>query len=461
MARPISMPKLGQSEEVATIVRWLKREGDAVAKGDILFEIETDKALLEVESFLEGTLLKIVAAEGQTVPVQSTVGYVGDPGEPIPETPALPQLMPRVEVPKTIGEARHATPPDAVPESPKGRGARVTMARREVPPDEKPSPIPVAAEPSRLFRISPRAVRLARQAVIDPSPIAGTGPSGRIVERDVKAYLAAKGYGRLKITPTAKKLAARENLDILSVEGTGDSGRITVADVQRAIAERPKPMSRMRQVIAERLTQSFARTPHFFVTASVDMTDLEAFRSELKAQGAFYSVTDFILKAVALTLPQFPTVNSTTDGKNIRWHGKVHLGLAVSVEQGLLVPVIRDADDMTLAEIHACATELTAKARAGKLAPAEMTGSTFTISNMGMLDVENFTAIINPGEGAILAVSSVHKQPVVREDRVVIRSVMKMTLSSDHRIIDGALAARFVNAVKSKLEEITLWKRLA
>jgi pyruvate dehydrogenase E2 component (dihydrolipoamide acetyltransferase) len=297
--------------------------------------------------------------------------------------------------------------------------------------------------------------------VIDPTPIIGTGPNGRIVERDVKAYLAARGYDRLRITPTARKLAAREKLDILSLEGHGSSGRITVADVQRAIAERPKPMSRMRQVIAERLTQSFASAPHFFVTVSVDMTDLEAFRSELKAQGTAYSITDFILKAVALALRQFPTVNSTTDGKNIRWHSKVHLGLAVSVEQGLVVPVIRNADEMTLGEIHASAKELTAKARAGKLTPAEMTGSTFTVSNMGMLDVENFTAIINPGESAILAVSSVQKRPVVREDRVTIRSVMKMTLSSDHRLIDGVLAAQFVNAVKSRLEEIALWKGLA
>jgi len=461
MVRPISMPKLGQSEEVATIVRWLRKEGDVVAKGDILFEIETDKALLEVESFFEGTLLKIVAAEGQTVPVQSTVGYVGNPGEAIPETPTLPQSMPRVEVPRTSGEVRHATPSVPVAEVPKARGARAAMPAREIRPGEKPLSVPVATEAVRFFRISPRAAGLAREAVIDPSPIIGTGPSGRIVARDVKAYLAARGYGRLRITPTAKKLAARETLDILSLEGKGDSGRITVADVQRAIAERPKPMSRMRQVIAERLTQSFASTPHFFVTVSVDMTDLEVFRSELKAQGALYSITDFILKAVALALREFPTVNSTTDGKNIRWHSKVHVGMAVSLEQGLVVPVIRDADEMTLAEIHDCATELTAKARAGKLTPAEMTGSTFTVSNMGMLDVENFTAIINPGEGAILAVSSAQKQPVVREDRVTIRSVMKMTLSSDHRLIDGALAARFVNAIKSKLEEITLWKRLA
>jgi pyruvate dehydrogenase E2 component (dihydrolipoamide acetyltransferase) len=461
MVRVISMPKLGQSEEVATIVRWLKKEGDAVAKGDILFEIETDKALLEVESFFEGTLLKIVAAEGQIVPVQATVGYIGDPGEPIPETLAPAEPQPRVEAPRASGEARHAASTVPVMELPQARRGKAAEPQRDIRPGGKPLPTPMAAEPSRFLRISPRAARLAREAVIDPSPIIGTGPGGRIVERDVKAYLAARGYDRLRITPTAKKLAAREKLDILSLEGQGSSGRISVADVQRAIAERPKPMSRMRQVIAERLTQSFASTPHFFVTVSVDMTDLEAFRSELKVRGGSYSVTDFILKSVALALREFPTVNSTTDGKTIRWHSKVHLGLAVSVEQGLVVPVVRDADEMTLAEIHDCATELTAKARAGKLTPAEITGSTFTVSNMGMLDVENFTAIINPGESAILAVSSVQKQPVVRKDRVTIRRVMKMTLSSDHRLIDGALAARFVNAIKSKLEKITLWKGLA
>jgi len=461
MVRPISMPKLGQSEEVATIVRWLKKEGEAVAKGDILFEIETDKALLEVESFFEGTLLKIVAAEGQTIPIQSTVGYIGDPGDPIPETPAPPQ-PPRAEAPKAPGEARYATPPSVpVAELPKARRERAVVPEGETRPGERTLPIAAAFGTSELFRISPRAAKLAREAVIDPRPIIGTGAGGRIVERDVKAYLAAKGYDRLRITPAAKKLAARQKLDILSLEGKGDSGRITVADVQRAIAERPRPMSRMRQAIADRLTQSFTSTPHFFVTVSVDMTDLEAFRSELRAQGAAYTITDFILKAVALTLPEFPAVNSTTDGKNIRWHSRVHLGLAVSLEQGLVVPVICDADDLTLAEIHDRATELTAKARAGKLTPAEMSGSTFTVSNMGMLDVENFTAIINPGESAILAVSSVQKQPVVKDDQIKIRSLMKITLSSDHRVVDGVIAARFVNAIKNKLEEITLWKRLA
>ncbi|MGA2476488.1 MAG: dihydrolipoamide acetyltransferase family protein [Terriglobia bacterium] len=462
MVRPITMPKLGQSEEVGTLVRWRKRVGDTVAKGDILFEIETDKAVLEAESFFEGTLLKIVVQEGTTVPINTTVGFVGDPGEAIPEA-ALPAPEPRrAEAPSVSKEAPRPPAPSLARGMPEPRleppvsQVRHVGAVRE--PPLHPAPSVMAPE---VFRISPRAAKLARDSAINPSPIVGTGPYGRIVERDVKNYLESKGYYQLRITPAAKRLAAKENVDILTLDGKNGPQRTTLAAVQRAIAEKPQPMSRMRQVIAARLTESFTTTPHFFVTVAVDMTELVNFRSELKAQGASYTVTDFILKAVALSLVEFPIVNSTTDGKNVRWHSKVHLGLAVNLEQGLVVPVIRDADALSLAELHDCATALVAKARAGKLTPDEMGGSTFTISNMGMLDIENFTAIINPGESAVLAVSSTLKQPAVKDDQIVVRDIMKMTLSSDHRIIDGATAAKFANAIKQKLEEISLWKRLA
>jgi pyruvate dehydrogenase E2 component (dihydrolipoamide acetyltransferase) len=282
------------------------------------------------------------------------------------------------------------------------------------------------------FRISPRAAKLAEDHGIDPTKITGSGPEGRVAEKDVRAYLETRG-----------------------------DDRISVTDADRAGAEKPKPLSKMRQVIAQRLQQSVVTAPHFFVTVEVDMTDLIALRTQLKEQGAPYTITDFISQAVVLTLKEFPDVNSTTDGKTILWHSRVHLGLAVSLEQGLVVPVIRNADGLTLAELNARSRELAEKARAGKLAPDEMIGGTFTISNMGMLDVENFTAIINPGESAILAVSSTIKKPVVREDKVVVRLIMKMTLSSDHRIIDGALAVRFVNAIKAKLKDMELWRKLA
>jgi pyruvate dehydrogenase E2 component (dihydrolipoamide acetyltransferase) len=491
MVRPITMPKLGQSEEAGTLVRWRKKVGDTVAKGDILFEIETDKALLEVESFFSGTLLKTVVEEGTTVPINTTVGFVGDPGEAVPEVVAQtgrfdsahgPERQPKGSSSSAVlappAEARKPEPPSVSREGPRPAAPSPTrrmpearqVAQTRFPGSAAftPAPEPAAqtssARPAALtpapevFRISPRAAKLARESAINPAPIVGTGPHGRIVERDVKNYLESKGYYQLRITPAAKRLAARENIDILSLEGPA---RITLTRVERAITEKPQPMTRMRQAIAARLTESFTSTPHFFVTVAVDMTELVNLRSELKAQGAPYTLTDFIAEAVALSLVEFPIVNSTTDGKSVRWHSKVHLGLAVNLEQGLVVPVIRDAEELSLAELHDRASELVAKARGGKLTPNEMSGSTFTISNMGMLGIENFTAIINPGESAILAVSSTIKQPVVRDGQIVVRDIMKMTLSSDHRIIDGATAARFANAIKQKLEEISLWKRLA
>jgi pyruvate dehydrogenase E2 component (dihydrolipoamide acetyltransferase) len=464
MIKAVVMPKLGQSEETVKIVKWRKQVGETVAKGDILFEIETDKAVLEVESFYAGTLLKVVAGEGATVPVQITVAFIGDPGEPIPEVPT-PKSEVRGPKSEVKGPLTRPALRDTLSPRERAQGEIPYPLLGERVPDDGgrvralSPPAPAVAEP-QLFRISPRAAKLAKESVIDPTPIAGTGPRGRIVERDVKRYLEAQGYGRLRITPTAKKLAAREGINLLTLTPKENGGQITVADIECLLAERPKPLSRMRQIIAQRLTESYTHAPHFFVTVAADVTELEALRAELKAQGTPYTLTDFILKAAALALEQFPVVNSTSDGQSIRWHSSIDVGLAVALEQGLVVPVIRHANELTLAEIHARAQELSAKARAGQLTPAEMTGSTFTISNMGMLDVENFTAIINPGEGAILAVASVAKQPVVRNDQVALRSIMKMTLSSDHRLIDGALAARFLNTIRKSLEEISLWQRL-
>ena len=274
----------------------------------------------------------------------------------------------------------------------------------------------------------------------------------------MQSYLQQHGYDQLRISPAAKKLAASEKLDVLTIQST--DGRITVPDVQRALAERPTPMSKMRQVIAQRLTQSFRDTPHFYVTVAVDMTALIAYRGQLKAAGAPYTVTDFIAEAAVLTLQEFPEVNSSTDGKTTRWNSHVNLGIAVSLEQGLVVPVVRAAEQLSLPEFCRQSKALVEKARAGKATPDELSGGTFAISNMGMMDVENFGAIINPGESAILAVASTQPQPVVRDGKIVVRQMMKMTLSCDHRIVDGALGAKFVNAIKQKLEDIELWKRL-
>ncbi|AKJ64680.1 Dihydrolipoyllysine-residue acetyltransferase component of pyruvate dehydrogenase complex [Kiritimatiella glycovorans] len=220
-------------------------------------------------------------------------------------------------------------------------------------------------------------------------------------------------------------------------------------------------MSRMRRIIADRLTQSFRDIPHFFVTVGADMTDLMAYRKELKAAGRSYSLNDFVMKSVILALEEHGDVNSMTpDGRSIVRHPQVHLGLAVSIEQGLVVPVIRNAGALDMDALHEQARERAGRARDGKLTPEEMQGGTFTISNMGMLGVEQFNAIINPGEGAILAVASVQDTPAVREGELTVRKQMKMTLSADHRIVDGATGAQFLNAVKDKLEDVEFWKQL-
>ncbi|HOR96825.1 MAG TPA: dihydrolipoamide acetyltransferase family protein [Kiritimatiellia bacterium] len=460
MAQAVIFPKLGQTMEEGAIVQWLKQEGDPVVKGDILFEIETDKANLEVESFFEGVLLKIYVREGVTVPVNTVVGYIGAPGEKVPDQAPKPEAP--APAPKPVASPSPTPAAARVPVAEPAAAPAPVPARAPVPaPPSHPAPQPAKVPvPAARLVISPRAKTLAQSACINPARITGTGPNGRIVEKDVRAYLAASGYDALRITPAAKRLAAEKSIDILTVRGSGDSGRIMVEDIERAIRRKPVALSRMRQVIARRLVESKQTIPHFYVTVKADITDLMVFRSDLKARGLNYSVNDFVLEAVVLSLEEIPIVNSVTDGQTVSWRGDVDLGMAVSVDNGLVVPVIRAAQTLTFSELSAQAKALAEKARAGRLTPDEMTGSSFSVSNMGMLNVDQFTAIINPGEAGILAVSSGRQEPAVVNGEVRIRSRMAMTLSVDHRIVDGAVGAQFANAVRSKLENIELWKSL-
>ncbi|HOM58731.1 MAG TPA: dihydrolipoamide acetyltransferase family protein [Kiritimatiellia bacterium] len=460
MAQAVIFPKLGQTMEEGAIVQWLKQEGDPVVKGDILFEIETDKANLEVESFFEGVLLKIYVREGVTVPVNTVVGYIGAPGEKVPDQAPKPEAP--APAPKPVASPSPTPAAARVPVAEPAAAPAPVPARAPVPaPPSHPAPQPAKVPvPAARLVISPRAKTLAQSACINPARITGTGPNGRIVEKDVRAYLAASGYDALRITPAAKRLAAEKSIDILTVRGSGDSGRIMVEDIERAIRRKPVALSRMRQVIARRLVESKQTIPHFYVTVKADITDLMVFRSDLKARGLNYSVNDFVLEAVVLSLEEIPIVNSVTDGQTVSWRGDVDLGMAVSVDNGLVVPVIRAAQTLTFSELSAQAKALAEKARAGRLTPDEMTGSSFSVSNMGMLNVDQFTAIINPGEAGILAVSSGRQEPAVVNGEVRIRSRMAITLSVDHRIVDGAVGAQFANAVRSKLENIELWKSL-
>jgi len=408
MPHAILMPKPGQATEECTVIAWHKREGDHVARGDVLFEIETDKSAMEVEAFDEGVLLRIVAGEGVTVPVNQVCAWVGQPGEAIPETPG----------PSAPAEAV-AAPVVAVP-------GPVPMPIAAPVPAVAPAPViaPAPVLAGARLRISPRASRAAADAGLDPRTIVGTGPEGRITERDVVAAVAAP-------LPAAVTVAGEEE---------------------------PRPLSRMRRVIADRLTASWTTIPHFTVTVAVDVTRVLALRSELKAAGTNLTVTDFVLAATAQTLAEFPDVNSRTDGVSVWTRRRVHLGVAVSVPGGLVVPVIRDADRLALGELHDRAADVAVRARNGTLPPDEMTGSTFTVSNLGMLGVDEFSAIINPGESAILAVASAVPTVVAIGDGMAVRSIMKLTLSADHRQVDGELAARFLGALRRRLEDAAAFR---
>jgi pyruvate dehydrogenase E2 component (dihydrolipoamide acetyltransferase) len=410
MAQPILMPKPGQMTEECTVVAWLKHEGDPVRRGDVLFEIETDKANMDVESFSDGVLLKIVAPEGQTVAVNSVCAWVGEPGEAVPDAPDTPS-----------GPA--AGPPP------------VAVAPAEPVPSRQASPAEPPTTPGRSpgMRISPRASRAAAELGIDPRVVTGTGPTGRITERDVRAHVARTDRPAATAPPSLPRPPA---------EG-----------------EEVQPLSRLRQVIARRLTESWTSTPHFAVTVPVDVTGIVELRAELRSLGETYSVTDFVVIATAQTLVEFPLVNSKTDGTSIWRRSRVNLGLAVSVEDGLLVPVIRDADRLTIRELHDRAVALADGARAGTLGPDDLTGGTFTVTNMGMYGIEQFSPIINPGEGAILAVASIAPAVVPVGGGIGVRQLMRLTLAADHRLVDGELGARFLNALRRRLEDIEAIRR--
>jgi len=453
MATKIPIPKLGQSEETVTIQKWRVKEGDKIKKGEVLFEVETDKAVLEVESQFEGTILKIVVPAGKEVPVMTIGAIVGEPGEAIPaiDEPAAAPAKPAAPV---------ASAPSAAASKPAAPSAAPVAASAAAAPVAAPAPAvsaPAKAKPS------PRAKAYAKDFLIDLAKVPGTGGGvGRVTERDVRSYLEQSGYFAKKITPVALNVAKQEGLELLSLSGTGEGGRITLSDVKEAVSEKPRQFSTMRKVIAKRLGDSKKNIPHFYVTVSIDMGTVMKKRSALKAQGIQISVNVFVVKAVALALKEMPVVNSECDGNSIKYKSKVNVGVAVSLDNGLVVPVVRNADKKAMDELQAEIAESAEKARAGKIAPADLQGGTFTISNMGMMNVENFCAIINPGESGILAVSSTVPTPAVAADgkTVVVKQLMKVTLSVDHRAVDGSDGAKFVNLVKAKLEDSALWDSL-
>ncbi|MHB8892368.1 MAG: dihydrolipoamide acetyltransferase family protein [Candidatus Limnocylindrales bacterium] len=436
MPHAILMPKPGQMTEECTVIAWHKREGDHVAKGDVLFEIETDKSAMEVEAFDEGVLLRIVAQEGDTVPVNQVCAWVGQPGEAIPETPGPAAPAEAVAAP-VAPVPQVAAPVEAPVEA-------LVEALVEAPAVERAAPASAPVGAAARMRISPRASRAAADAGIDPRSIKGTGPEGRITEKDVLAAVAARDAAPVAAVVPASVRHVAPTPRPAAVPGEGE--------------EEPRPLSRMRRVIADRLTASWTTSPHFTVTVAVDVTRLLALRAELKAAGTSLTVTDFVLTATAQTLAEFPDVNSRTDGASVWPRRRVHLGVAVSLPGGLVVPVVRDADRLAIGELHDRVVDLATRARDGALPVDEMTGSTFTVSNLGMFGVDEFSAIINPGEAAILAVASAVPTVVAVGDGMAVRSIMKLTLSADHRQVDGELAARFLGALRRRLEDAAAFR---
>ncbi len=415
----VVLAKLSPTMEEGTIVKWTKQEGDAVKVGDVLAEIETDKANMEMEAMGSGILRKVLIPAGGKAPVGTLIGVIADASDDI-----APMLA------SAVAAAPVTPAPAGAPAAPPPLTAAAVAAPAPAPRPVAVAPAP-ALEPGERVKASPLARSIAAHQNIPLGQLSGSGPGGRIIKRDVEAYAAAPRSA----TPASS--------------AKGPAG----PPVPGLTPGEEVPLSNMRKTIAKRLSESKFTAPHFYVTVEIDMNAAVALREQLLAgENVKVSYNDLVLKACARALTRFPTVNASWGGDKIVTHAEVHLGVAVAIPDGLIVPVVRNADRKSVPEISAEVKALAGRARDKKLKPEEFMGSTFSVSNLGMFGVSEFTAIINPPESAILAVGSVREVPVVRNGRVEPGHTMKVTLSSDHRVIDGALAAQFLAEVRRLLE---------
>ena len=441
MAQIIEMPKLSDTMTVGTLVKWLKNEGDVVKSGTMLAEVETDKATMELECFFDGTLLKIFAPAGSQVALGAPLCAVGKPGETV-ETPAGTTPAPEAKPPQTT-EAKIEPKPEPVAVK-AATPPPVAVAAAPTPAASAPvhAAAPARSEGERV-RISPLARKLALEKGLSPANLVGSGPGGRIVRADV---LAAPAAGSGKSAPAAGKSGTSIGASLLA------KGPIQ--------EERAVPVSTMRGVIAKRLLESKTQIPHFYVEIEVDagpMLDLrQQLNSALEKEGVKLSVNDFILKGCAEALRRVPTVNGSWEQTQIRYFGAAHVSFAVAIEDGLITPVVRDAHLKSVFAISAEAKSLGKLAKEKKLKPDQFTGGTFCVSNLGMMGIDRFSAIINPPNAAILAVGTTVKKPVVKDDQIVIGQRMSLTLSCDHRVVDGAVGAQFLAALRDLLEKPAL-----
>ena len=433
MAETISMPKLGFDMAEGVLVRWVKNEGENVNKGDVLAEIETDKATVEVESSASGVVRKLLVEAGSVVPVGDPIAVVGTADEKIEDAPAKTVEAPAEK--KTDEKGGEEIKTEPVKDSKAQKAAEDGGQKAEAAAPAKPEPAPVsqAAAPVQEgpVKASPLAKKIARDKQVDLSRVQGTGPGGRVVRKDVEAALAGgqpAAAGRAPATASPVAVAAEDK----TVQTT-----------------------KLRQAIGRRLVEAKQTIPHFYVTHEYKMDALMAMRkqaNEYLPDNEKLSVNDFILKAVALTLRQFPNLNATIKGNEVIQFGHVNVGVAVTVPGGLMTVVVRDTDQKTMRQISAEVKAMAGRAREGKVKPDDVDGSTFSTSNLGMYDVEDFIAIINPPESAILAISSAREVPVVDNGQVKPGWRMKATISVDHRVSDGAEAAQFMQKLAEFLE---------
>jgi pyruvate dehydrogenase E2 component (dihydrolipoamide acetyltransferase) len=433
MATDVLLPKLGLTQDEGTIVRWAKAEGSRVSKGEPLFEVLTDKATIEVEAPASGVLLRILVPEGATAPVATPIALIGEPGE----------AAPAAGVPAGPGRSDSDSP---------AAGAASPVAAQSVDAAKLRAPAAVGAgdapRGNGRIRISPRARALAAAQGIDVRSLRGSGPDGRIIERDVRRAAESRPRGAPPVA-AAVPAAATVRPAAPSVDAAGARKASTLSGVA----------AHLRAVIARRMTESLRTSAQLTLTTEVDMAEAAQLREEAGAElerrgGARPTYTDLVVRAVAIALRDHPRLNARWDPASggVRLLPEIHVGVAVALDEGLAVPVIRHTDRATLAEIAAAVRERSERARALRLRPDEMDGGTFTVTNLGMYDVDAFTPILNPPEAAILGVGRVHRRAVAVGDRVEVRPVMALSLTFDHRVVDGAPAAQFLQRVKHVLE---------
>ena len=429
MAETISMPKLGFDMAEGTLVRWVKNEGETIEKGDVLAEIETDKATVEVESSASGVVLKHLVDQGAVVPVSTPIAVVGEEGEEVSDQQAAPAESAEETAPKA------AEKEEPVP----GEKAEAQPSKPEPARAKQEEAAPKAASTDGRIKASPLARRMAEEENLDLGSLQGTGPGGRIIRRDIEKALE-EGPAAPAPKEPAEKAPAMAPLPSFQAEPREDE------TVQ---------LTRLRQAIARRMTESTTTVPHFFVTHEYKLNALLDMRKQINEylpDNEKLSVNDFILKAVALALRQFPNLNASFGGDKVIRHGAVNVGVAVAVEGGLLTVVSKNTDQKPLRQISIELKQMVVRARDGKVKPDDIEGSTFSVSNMGMFDVEHFIAIINPPEAGILAVGSAMEVPVVENGEIKPGWRMKATLSVDHRVSDGAEGARFMQKLAEFLE---------